>query len=60
MLRQVRLARDGLRRVEASMAATLEGLSAEDIERVLNYASYLQVPAEDLAPDADWHNPDFN
>jgi len=60
MLRQARLARDGLRRVAASMAVILEGLSAEDIERALNYVSYQQVPADDLAPDADWHNPDFN
>ena len=60
MLRQARLARDGLRRVAPSMAAILEGLSAADIERALNYASYLPVPVADLAPNADWHNPDFN
>ena len=60
MLRQARLARDGLRRVAPSMAVILEGLSMADIERALNYASYLPVPAADLAPNADWHNPDFN
>ena len=60
MLRQARLARAGLRRVDASMTAILEGLDTTTIERALNYASYLPVPKEDLAPAADWHNPDFN
>ena len=60
MARQARLARDGLRRVDESMATLLNGLSMEDIERALNYVSYLPLPQADLAPDADWHNPDFN
>jgi cytochrome c553 len=60
MLRQAGLVREGLRRVDAGMTAILKELSASDIERALNYVSYLPVPAADLAPSADWRNPDFN
>ena len=59
MLRQANLARQKLRRVKPSMAALLDSLSAEQFDRVLNYVSYLPVPAADLAPDAQWRNPDF-
>lgn len=59
MLRQARLVRDGLRRVEPGMAGILAELSAADVERALNYVSYLPVPAADLAPHAGWRNPDF-
>jgi len=60
MLRQAGLVREGLRRVDASMAAIIDELSPTDVERALNYVSYLPVPAADVAPNADWRNPDFN
>ena len=60
MARQARLARDGLRRVDPSMAALFDVVSADDFDLALNYVSQLPVPAEDLAPDVDWRNPDFN
>jgi len=59
MARQARLVRRNLRRVKPSMAALLETLSSEDLDKVLNYVSYLPVPPADLAPDAQWRNPDF-
>ena len=59
MARQARLVRDNLRQIKPSMAALLGALSAEDFDKVLNYVSYLPVPQADLAPSADWRNPDF-
>lgn len=59
MKRQARLARDRLRRVEPVMADLFTTLSEQDFDQVLNYVSYLPVPASDLAPDTAWRNPDF-
>lgn len=59
MTRQTRLVRSNLRQVNPSMAALLGALSAEAFDKVLNYVSYLPVPQTDLAPDAQWRNPDF-
>jgi len=59
LLRQATLARDGLRGIDADMSAALQNLSAGDIDRALDYVSYLPVAEGDLAPSADWRNPDF-
>ncbi len=59
MIRQARLVRDDLRTVDAAMADIFKTLSKEDLEKVLNYVSYLPLPAGDLAPGPDWRNPDF-
>lgn len=59
MARQARLARDNLRRVDASMSALFTAVSAADFDRALNYVSYLPLPAADVAPGIDWRNPDF-
>jgi cytochrome c553 len=59
MSRQARLVVDGLRKVDPGMTAIFNELSADDIDRALNYISYLPVPATDQAPDVDWRNPDF-
>ncbi len=59
MIRQARLVRDNLRTVDAAMAGIFRSMSEQDLDRVLNYVSHLPVPAEDLAPGADWRNPDF-
>ena len=59
MQRQARLVRDGLREVDPAMAAVFSALTADQVDRALNYVSYLPIPAADLAPDVDWRNPDF-
>ncbi|MDH3388707.1 MAG: c-type cytochrome [Gammaproteobacteria bacterium] len=59
MARQARLARDRLRQVAPSMTSLIVSLSVDDFDQALNYVSYLPLPAGDLAPDADWRNPDF-
>lgn len=59
MLRQARLVRNGLRQVDPSMAGVLVAMSEEQFNKVLNYVSHLTVPAADLAPNAQWRNPDF-
>lgn len=59
MARQARLVRDKLRNVDESMAVLFTALSPEQIDKVLNYVSYLPVPQQDLAPGPDWRNPDF-
>ncbi len=60
MTRQARLARSNLRRVASSMSVLFETVSAEDFDKVLNYISYLPLPAADVAPGPDWRNPDFD
>ena len=60
MARQARLARNMLRKVDNSMSALFKILSAEQFDKVLNFVSYLPVPQQDLAPRADWRNPDFD
>jgi cytochrome c553 len=59
MLRQASLVRRNLRKVKPSMASLMETLSIDQFDSVLNYVSYLPVPPADLAPDAQWRNPDF-
>jgi len=59
MRRQARLVRDNLRSVNAVMSSMFKTLPEKDIEKVLNYISYLPLPPEDVAPSADWRNPDF-
>jgi len=59
MARQARLVRNNLREVKPSMATLLRALPTIKFNKILNYVSYLPVPATDLAPDAQWRNPDF-
>lgn len=59
MARQARLVRNNLREVKPSMATLLKALPTIKFNKILNYVSYLPVPATDLAPDAQWRNPDF-
>jgi cytochrome c553 len=60
MVRQTRQLRAGLRIVDPAMAAASAALSESEIEKALNYASYLPIPEADLAPDTNWRNPDFD
>ena len=59
MLRQAALVRAGLRPVKQEMSAVIDNLSAEDIDKAINYATHLPVAKKDLAPSAEWRNPDF-
>ena len=60
MLRQFEWIRDGKRRnANPDMVAQIKGFSDEQMAQVINYISWVPVPAKDLAPSADWQNPDF-
>ncbi len=61
MLRQFEWVRDGKRRnANPDMVKQIKGFSDADMAQVINYVSRIQVPKEDLAPSADWKNPDFD
>ena len=61
MLRQFEWIRDGKRRnANPDMVKQIKGFSDKDMQMVINYTSRLPVPKEDLAPSADWLNPDFD
>jgi cytochrome c553 len=61
MLRQFEWIRDGKRRnANPDMVKQIESFSDKDMAAVINYTSRLPVPKEDLAPSADWLNPDFD
>jgi cytochrome c553 len=51
--------KSGLRQVPPAMQAVIETLDSEQLENAADYASYLAVPKEDMAPSASWRNPDF-
>ena len=61
MLRQFEWIRDGKRRnANPDMVKQIENFSDEDMRNVINYVSRIPVPAEEMAPSADWLNPDFD
>ncbi len=61
MLRQFEWIRDGKRRnANPDMVEQIKAFSDKDMQAVINYVSRQQVPKEDLAPSADWTNPDFD
>jgi cytochrome c553 len=61
MLRQFEWIRDGKRRnANPDMVKQIEGFSDKDMQMVINYAARAPVPKEDLAPSADWINPDYD
>lgn len=61
MVRQFEWIRDGKRRnANPDMVKQIESFSDQDMKNVINYASWVPVPKEDLAPSADWLNPDFD
>jgi len=60
MLRQFEWIRDGKRRnSNPEMVKQIKGFSDDDMKHVINYASWIPVPKEQLAPSKDWLNPDF-
>jgi len=60
MLRQFEWIRDGKRRnANPDMVEQIKNFSDKDMAMVINYTSRIPVPKEQLAPSADWQNPDF-
>ncbi len=59
MQRQARLVRDNLRVVNPAMVTLFKSLSDDELDKVLNYISYLPIPQADLASSENWRNPDF-
>ncbi|WP_303908123.1 c-type cytochrome [Thiohalomonas denitrificans] len=61
MLRQFEWIRDGRRRnANPDMVKQIQGFSDKDMKMVINYVSRIPVPKDNLAPSADWLNPDFD
>ena len=61
MMRQFEWIRDGKRRnANPDMVEQIKGFSNKDMQMVINYVSRAPVPKEDLAPSADWLNPDYD
>lgn len=61
MLRQFEWIRDGKRRnANPDMVKQIKAFSDKDMQMVINYTSRIKVPKKDLAPSADWKNPDFD
>jgi cytochrome c553 len=61
MLRQFRWIRDGKRRnANPDMVKQIKGFSDREMQMVINYASHLLPPNEDVAPSRYWVNPDYN
>jgi len=61
MLRQFEWIRDGKRRnANPDMVKQIKTFSDKDMQMVINFVSRIPVAKEDLAPSADWQNPDFD
>lgn len=61
MLRQFEWIRDGKRRnANPEMVKQIKDFSDKDMKMVINYVSRIPVPQKDLAPSADYKNPDFD
>ncbi len=59
MVRQIDLVKRILRRVDPAMEAVVKTLDDTQLRYALNYVSRLPVAKQDLAPNAEWRNPDF-
>ncbi len=61
MLRQFEWIRDGKRRnANPEMVEQIKGFSDKDMKMVINWVSRVPVDPSDLAPSADWQNPDYD
>ena len=58
--RQIKLVKSGLRTVNSAMQTVAQQLTDEQLERIINYISYLPVPEDERAPSLNWRNTDFN
>lgn len=60
MVRQFEWIRDGKRRnANPEMVEQIKNFTDADMRQVINYASRIPVPKDQLAPSIDWQNPDF-
>lgn len=61
MMRQFEWIRDGRRRnANPDMVKQIKEFSDADMQNVINYASWIEVPKAQQAPSKDWKNPDFD
>jgi len=61
MLRQFEWIRDGKRRnANPDMVKQIAGFSNKEMKMVINWVSRTPVDPKDLAPSADWQNPDYD
>ena len=61
LIRQFEWIRDKKRRnANPDMVKQIAGFSDRDMSAVVDYVSRIKPPKEDLAPSADWINPDFD
>jgi cytochrome c553 len=61
MLRQFEWIRDGKRRnANPDMVAQIKAFTDKDMRAVIDFVSRSKPPKKDLAPSADWLNPDFD
>ncbi|WP_428623238.1 c-type cytochrome [Sedimenticola sp.] len=61
MLRQFEWIRDGKRRnANPDMVEQIKNFTDQDMKMVINYVSRIPVDKKDLAPSANWKNPDFD
>ena len=61
LIRQFEWIRDKKRRnANPDMVKQIAGFSDRDMTAVVDYVSRIKPPKEDLAPSADWINPDFD
>ena len=59
MSQQLGRIKSGVREVHLAMKAVIQGLDLEQLDQAVNYASYFEVPKEDMAASKAWRNPDF-
>jgi len=59
MSQQLGRIKSGLRIVKPEMQAVIQNLELEQLDKAINYASYFEIPKEDMAPSKTWRNPDF-
>ncbi len=61
MVRQFEWIRDGKRRnANPEMVEQIKRFTDKDIQMVVNWVSRVKVNPKDLAPSADWQNPDYD
>ena len=51
--------KSGVREVTPAMQLVIKDLEDEELEKLANYITYLEVPKEDMATSEQWRNPDF-
>lgn len=57
--RQISLISKNLRHVNPTMKAIVDTLSKQELDLIINYISWNEVPKDEKAPSLDWRNTDF-